>query len=138
MHARTISQMLTVKNAESAAPDSLPVPAGMDADAWQSLQAAGAGAARRLEAILTDDKAFARYPPTTQARLIELSLTRAYGAPVSRSVAVTVSSDSADAVAASLDALSAALPERRPRPPADDAEIVTPGARPASRRRRAQ
>lgn len=79
---------------------------------WNMLQEAGEEAARRLRDML-QGPAFASFKPTERTRLIELALTRAYGLPVRRSVEVKLSSDDADAVAASLLSLGESLPERR-------------------------
>ncbi|MDJ0828135.1 MAG: hypothetical protein QNJ16_21885 [Rhodobacter sp.] len=81
---------------------------------WSLLQEAGEAAAEKLLAILTSPT-FSTYAPTAQARLIELAMTRAYGLPVRRSVNVELSSDDADAVAASIAALRGSLPEVAPR-----------------------
>ena len=79
---------------------------------WQVLQQAGDKAAQRLLELL-EAASFSKLAPTAQARVIELALTRAYGLPVRRSVNVDLSSSDADAVAASLAALTDALPERQ-------------------------
>jgi len=101
-----------------AAAETLPKPAAIPPRTWQVLQEAGEKAAERLRDLLAS-QAFAKMKPTDQARLIELALTRAYGAPVSRSIAVTATSDSADAVAAVLARMaSAPLPEMTRRKPA--------------------
>ena len=73
-------------------------------DVWALLQDSGKRAAERLYQML-DGAAFTSYSPTARARLIELALVRAYGLPVKRSIDVSISTDDADAVAASLQAL---------------------------------
>ena len=79
------------------------------------MQSAGEAAAQRLLDLL-NSPSFTSYAPSAKARLIELALTRAYGLPVRRSIDVQLSSSDADAVAASLDALRDALPERQSSP----------------------
>jgi len=91
---------------DDAAPPDVP------AHVWRTLQAAGEEAAQRLLSILRSPQ-FASYAPTAQKALIELALTRAYGLPVRRSIEVNLSTDDADAVAASLASLRDALPERQ-------------------------
>jgi hypothetical protein len=78
---------------------------------WDMLQEAGEEAARLLRDILAGP-AFRAYKPSDQRSLIELALTRAYGLPVRRSLAVNLNTDDADAIAASLMGLHDALPER--------------------------
>lgn len=77
---------------------------------WAMLQRGGELAAQRLVELLASP-AFRRYSPAAQRSLIDLALTRAYGLPIKRALTVSLSSGDADAVAASLLDLSAALPE---------------------------
>lgn len=109
--------------APDAAPDAAPEPVlqgdvlgpsalqgDIPAHVWQSLQDAGELAAARLVEVLRSP-AFKSYAPSAQRGLIELALTRAYGLPIRRALNLNLSSNDADAVAASLDDLRAALPE---------------------------
>jgi hypothetical protein len=75
------------------------------------LQEAGEEAAQRLLELL-QPLTFKALPGSVQRALLDLALTRAYGLPVRRSVSVNLSSDDADAVAASLASLADSLPER--------------------------
>lgn len=88
---------------------------GIPPHVWETLQQAGEEAAQRLLSLLQSPR-FNTFAPTAQKALIELAMTRAYGLPVRRSVEVKLSSDDADAVAASLSALRDSLPERGPVP----------------------
>lgn len=83
---------------------------------WTMLQEAGEEAARLLLAEL-QSPAFKSYSGAVKRALIDLALTRAYGLPVRRSIDVNLTSNDADAVAASLIALTDALPERAARQP---------------------
>jgi len=78
---------------------------------WSLLAEAGEQAAVRLLEALRSPR-WSSYAPTSQARLIELAMVRAYGLPVRRSIDVTLTSSDADAVAQSLAALTQSLPER--------------------------
>lgn len=96
-------------------------PTDIPPEVWAVLQEAGERAAQRLLELL-DAATFPALPAATRARLIELALTRAYGLPVRRSISVDLSATDADAVAAALLDLHAALPERAqdgPRAPRD-------------------
>jgi hypothetical protein len=104
-----------------------PAPAGIPPAVWSDICAAGAAAAQRLRHLLEHGPAWAKLPATTQARLIELALTRAYGAPVAKTLSLSLSSSDADAVAASLAGFAASLPEHGPRPARP--ETVSPGGR---------
>jgi len=112
---------------EVMATSASPAPAGIPPAAWDDICAAGAAAAQRLRHLLEHGPAWARLPATTQARLIELALTRAYGAPVAKTLNLSLSSSDADAVAASLAGFAASLPEHGPRPARP--ETVSPGGR---------
>lgn len=90
------------------------------AHVWALLQEAGEEAAQRLVELLQPQR-FNGLAGSVQRALLDLALTRAYGLPVRRSVSVSLSSDDADAVAASLVALRDSLPERAPQ-----ARDVTP------------
>lgn len=101
-------------------PDDASAPAvaphdGIPAHVWQIISEAGERGAERLLEMLDSPK-FHDFPPSARKSLIELAMTRAYGLPVRRSVEVKLSSDDADAVAASLNSLRDSLPERRPQP----------------------
>lgn len=72
-------------------------------------------AADRLLATMADDKGWQAMRPADQKAFIELAFLRAWGAPVSKSLSVELSSSDADAVAASLAGMHAALPEQRQR-----------------------
>lgn len=95
--------------------DALPPDAGIPAHVWATLQEAGEEAAQRLLELL-DPVRFNKLAGSVQRALLDLALTRAYGLPVRRSVNVSLTSDDADAVAASLQDLRDSLPERRPEP----------------------
>lgn len=84
---------------------------GIPAHVWMLLQQAGEEAAARLLELLRSPR-FKSYAPSAQKALIELALTRAYGLPVRRSLSVSLQSDDADAIAASLMSLQDSLPER--------------------------
>jgi hypothetical protein len=109
------------------AQDGAPAPAGIPPAVWSDICAAGAAAARRLRHLLEHGTAWTKLPATTQARLIELALTRAYGAPVAKTLSLSLSSSDADAVAASLAGFAASLPEHGPRPARP--ETINPGGR---------
>lgn len=85
---------------------------GIPPHVWDMLQQAGEEAARRLLDLIRSPR-FSGFKPSEQRSLIELAMTRAYGLPVRRSVNVSLSSDDADAVAASLLDMREHLPERR-------------------------
>ena len=82
---------------------------------WKMLQEGGELAAERLLEMLNLAN-FHELKATEKARLIDMALTRAYGLPVRRSVNVELQSENADAVAAALADLHAALPESEKRP----------------------
>lgn len=108
-----VSGPLPADDVPDAAQGALPSPAdGIPPHVWALLQSAGHEAAQKLLALLRSPT-FSTFAPSSQARLIELALTRAYGLPVRRSVSVNLNSDDADAVAASLLDLADNLPERR-------------------------
>jgi hypothetical protein len=77
---------------------------------WAILQSAGETAAARLLQILQSPR-FPDIAPSAQRGLIELALTRAYGLPIRKALNLNLSSNDADAVAASLADLGDALPE---------------------------
>lgn len=101
--------------------DELPPQEGIPPHVWTILQEAGEEAAQRLLELL-QPATFTKLAGSVQRSLLDLALTRAYGLPVRRSVSVSLTSDDADAVAASLVELRDRLPERRPEP-----RDVTPG-----------
>ena len=88
---------------------------GIPSHVWALLQEAGEEAAARLVELMQPVR-FNKLPATVQRALLDLALTRAYGLPVRRSVAVNLSTSDADAVAASLVELRDSLPERRAQP----------------------
>ena len=120
--------------AEAQPDDASDVPAapqeGIPAHVWQTLQEAGEEAAQRLLELLQPPR-FNKLAGSVQRALLDLALTRAYGLPIRRAVSVNLTSDDADAVAASLASLADSLPERRPQPrdvtPASEALSASEG-----------
>lgn len=80
-------------------------PSNIPPETWAVLQSAGHAAAVRLLDLI-EAPGFSRLKPADQARLIELALTRAHGAPLARSASVALSGTITDAVADSLATLS--------------------------------
>lgn len=87
-----------------------PLSADIPQHVWAMLQEAGEAAAARLLQLLQSPR-FADFAPNSQRGLIELALTRAYGLPIRKALNLNLSSNDADAVAASLSDLGQHLPE---------------------------
>lgn len=102
-------EMAEIRSALDAS--NMPVPdVAVPDHVWTALQMAGEAAAVRLAEILRSPK-FTMYPPAAQKSLIELALTRAYGATTRKTVKVTLSSNGNDAIATSLAGMVDLLPE---------------------------